>query len=192
MASGSDGPAQLGVQRLDGCIEGSLADLGIGRAIDGPKRLRDVLAILPGGKIHGMADQVNDAGLNDRLRENRIDGFSRLQRPEHHPHVDSRNGQLAEYRRDVAPQTAGPLRAVFGVAPTRFVFLHVFQRAIVEALPAPVIEDIKAAGAKSLGDVARELNAREISAPRGGQWSAAQVRLLLKRVRHQALRQNST
>jgi hypothetical protein len=22
-----------------------------------------------------MADQVNDAGLNDRLRENRIDGF---------------------------------------------------------------------------------------------------------------------
>ena len=50
-------------------IEGGLADLGIGRAIDGPKRLRDVLAILPGGKIHGMADQVNDAGLNDRLRE---------------------------------------------------------------------------------------------------------------------------
>ena len=39
------------------------------------ERLRDVLAILPGGKIHGMADQVNDAGLNDRLRENRIDGF---------------------------------------------------------------------------------------------------------------------
>src|SRR5690242_19006701 len=117
MTYGSDGPAQLGVQRFDGvrCVdnfadafgereerndkvpvaapalrdrrilfaprtlcegmEGSLADLGIGRAIDGPKRLRDVLAILPGGKIHGMADQVNDAGLNDRLRENRIDGF---------------------------------------------------------------------------------------------------------------------
>ncbi len=31
-------------------VEGGLADLGIGRAIDGPKRLRDVLAILPGGK----------------------------------------------------------------------------------------------------------------------------------------------
>ena len=56
-------------------IEGGLADLGVGRAIDGPKRLRDVLAILSSGKIHGMADQVNDAGLNDRLRENRIDGF---------------------------------------------------------------------------------------------------------------------
>ena len=56
-------------------IEGGLAYLGVGRAIDGPKRLRDVLAILPSGKIHGMADQVNDAGLNDRLRENRIDGF---------------------------------------------------------------------------------------------------------------------
>ena len=24
-----------------------------------------------------MADQVNDAGLNDRLRENRIDGFKK-------------------------------------------------------------------------------------------------------------------
>src|ERR1700722_1739563 len=93
MTSGSDGPAQLGVQRLDGVrcvdnfahafgereerndkipvaapalrdrrillaprtlcegIEGGLADLGVGRAIDGPKRLRDVLAILPSGKI---------------------------------------------------------------------------------------------------------------------------------------------
>jgi hypothetical protein len=54
---------------------------------------------------------------------------------------------------------------------------------------APVIEDIRAAGAKSLGEIARELNAREISAPRGGQWSAAQVRLLVKRLRHQPLGQ---
>jgi DNA invertase Pin-like site-specific DNA recombinase len=47
---------------------------------------------------------------------------------------------------------------------------------------APVIEDIRAAGAKSLGDFARELNSPDISAPRGGQWSAAQVRLLFKRL----------
>ena len=119
MTSGSDGPAQLGVQRLDSVrgvddfanafgkreewndqvpvaapalrdrrillaprtlcegVEGGLADLGVGRAIDRPKRLRNALAILPGGKIHGMADQVNDAGLHDRLRENRIDGFGK-------------------------------------------------------------------------------------------------------------------
>jgi DNA invertase Pin-like site-specific DNA recombinase len=50
---------------------------------------------------------------------------------------------------------------------------------------APVIEDIRAAGAKSLGDVASGLNARDISAPRGGLWSPAQVRLLFKRLRHQ-------
>ena len=49
---------------------------------------------------------------------------------------------------------------------------------------APVIEDIRAAGANSLGDIARELNARDISAPRGGQWSAAQVRLLVQRLQH--------
>src|ERR1700741_5316875 len=107
MTSGSDGPAQFGVQRLDGVccvdnfadafgereerndkvpvaapalrdrrvllaprtlcegIEGGLADLGIGRAIDGPKRLRGVLAKLPGGKIHGMADQVNDGFVEE-------------------------------------------------------------------------------------------------------------------------------
>jgi resolvase-like protein len=54
---------------------------------------------------------------------------------------------------------------------------------------APVIEDIRTAGAKSLGEIARELDAREISAARGGQWSAAQVRMLFKRLRHQPLGQ---
>src|ERR1700691_1770000 len=103
MSSGSDGPAQLGVQRLDGVrgvddfanafgkreerndqvpvaapalrdrrvlltprtllggVVNGLADFGVGRAIDGPQRLRDVVTILPVGIIHGMPDQVNDA-----------------------------------------------------------------------------------------------------------------------------------
>ena len=56
-------------------VERGLAGFGVDRAIDRTKRLRHASAILPGGKVHGMADQVNDAGLNDRLRENRIDGF---------------------------------------------------------------------------------------------------------------------
>ena len=54
-------------------LERGLAGFGIGGAIDRPQRLRDGLAILPGGKLQRMADQVNDAGLNDRLRENGID-----------------------------------------------------------------------------------------------------------------------
>ena len=41
---------------------------------------------------------------------------------------------------------------------------------------APVIEDIRTAGANSLRSIAKELNERWISAPRGGVWSAAQVR----------------
>ena len=56
-------------------LEGSLAGGGIGGAIDSAQRLRDALAILPGCKVHRMADQVNDAGLNDRLRENGINGL---------------------------------------------------------------------------------------------------------------------
>jgi hypothetical protein len=54
---------------------------------------------------------------------------------------------------------------------------------------APVVEDIRAAGPNSLGDIARELNTRDISAPWGGQWSAAQVRLLFKRLPHLSLGQ---
>src|SRR5262245_40589934 len=58
-------------------LEGSLAGGGIGCAIDRPQRLRQAFAILPGGKIHRMTDQVDDTGLNDGLRENRVDGFGK-------------------------------------------------------------------------------------------------------------------
>jgi DNA invertase Pin-like site-specific DNA recombinase len=44
---------------------------------------------------------------------------------------------------------------------------------------APVIEDLRTAGANSLRSIANELNERGISAPRGGVWSAAQVRAAL-------------
>ena len=44
---------------------------------------------------------------------------------------------------------------------------------------APVIEDIRAGGAQSLRSIAAELNGRGISAPRGGEWSAAQVRAVI-------------
>jgi DNA invertase Pin-like site-specific DNA recombinase len=47
---------------------------------------------------------------------------------------------------------------------------------------APVIDDIRATGAESFNEIAGELNARDISAPRGGQWSAAQARLLVRRL----------
>ena len=65
-------------------VEGGLASSSIGRAIDSPQRLHQALAILPGGKIHGMADQMNDAGLNDCLRENGINGLGKtLQAVDH-------------------------------------------------------------------------------------------------------------
>jgi DNA invertase Pin-like site-specific DNA recombinase len=47
---------------------------------------------------------------------------------------------------------------------------------------APVIEDIRIAGAASLRSIAKELNGRGISAPRGGIWSAAQVRAAMARI----------
>jgi DNA invertase Pin-like site-specific DNA recombinase len=46
---------------------------------------------------------------------------------------------------------------------------------------APIIREIKAAGAESLRDIADALNARGISTPRGGRWYASSVRNVLAR-----------
>jgi hypothetical protein len=46
----------------------------------------------------------------------------------------------------------------------------------------PVIKEIKRVGAKSLGAIARALNARGIPTPRGAEWHAAGVRNVLARV----------
>ncbi len=47
---------------------------------------------------------------------------------------------------------------------------------------APIIVDIRAAGIDTTSGLARELNARDIEAPRGGQWGVTQVRRLLARI----------
>jgi hypothetical protein len=45
----------------------------------------------------------------------------------------------------------------------------------------PVIREIRRAGATSLHQIADALNARGITAPRGGQWYASSVRNVLAR-----------
>lgn len=53
---------------------------------------------------------------------------------------------------------------------------------------APTIEKLGSAGATSLRSIAVELNRSGITAPRGGDWSAAQVRnVLLRAPTEQAL-----
>ena len=47
---------------------------------------------------------------------------------------------------------------------------------------APVIDDIRTAGANSLRSIANELNERGITASRGGVWSGAQVRAVMARM----------
>ena len=44
----------------------------------------------------------------------------------------------------------------------------------------PTITQIQAEGATTLRAIAAQLNAREIEAPRGGQWAAVQVQRALK------------
>ena len=47
---------------------------------------------------------------------------------------------------------------------------------------APIVGDIRAAGIDTASGLVRELNERDIEAPRGGQWGATQVRRLLGRI----------
>jgi DNA invertase Pin-like site-specific DNA recombinase len=47
---------------------------------------------------------------------------------------------------------------------------------------APIIAELRAAGVTSLRKIAEALAERGIGAPRGGEWSAAQVRQLLARI----------
>jgi DNA invertase Pin-like site-specific DNA recombinase len=46
----------------------------------------------------------------------------------------------------------------------------------------PIIEELKAAGAISLRQIAAELNAKGIKTARGGEWSAVQVQRVIERV----------
>jgi hypothetical protein len=48
---------------------------------------------------------------------------------------------------------------------------------------APVIAELRQAGAKSLNEIADGLNERGITAARGGSWSASQVARVLARIR---------
>jgi DNA invertase Pin-like site-specific DNA recombinase len=52
---------------------------------------------------------------------------------------------------------------------------------------APTIRQLQSEGANSLRAVAAGLNAGGITAARGGQWSAAQVRSVLRRIDHIAM-----
>jgi hypothetical protein len=47
---------------------------------------------------------------------------------------------------------------------------------------APVIEEVRAAGASSLRQLARGLNDRGLTTARGNAWTAAQVQRLLARI----------
>ncbi len=66
-------PPMAGVES----IERRLGRISILRPINRLQRAGEGFAVLPGGEIHRMADQMDDARLNDRLRK---DGVDRLRK----------------------------------------------------------------------------------------------------------------
>jgi Recombinase len=47
---------------------------------------------------------------------------------------------------------------------------------------AAIVADVRVSGIDTAKGIARELNARDIEAPRGGQWGATQVRRVIGRL----------
>ena len=47
---------------------------------------------------------------------------------------------------------------------------------------SPIITEIRASGATSLGKIAKALNERGIRTPRGSEWQAVQVKRVLERI----------
>jgi Recombinase len=47
---------------------------------------------------------------------------------------------------------------------------------------APIIAEIRASGATSLGRIAKSLNERGIRTPRGAEWQPVQVKRVLERI----------
>ena len=47
---------------------------------------------------------------------------------------------------------------------------------------APIVAEIRTAGASSLREIAAALNAKGVTAPRGGEWASTQVRALLAKI----------
>src|SRR5438270_2951886 len=71
---GGDHRVATGPLLLEG-VQGHLGLLPRGRRVDGPQVLGHGLAVLVAHEAQGVADHVDDAGLDYGLREDRLDGF---------------------------------------------------------------------------------------------------------------------
>src|SRR5215217_6334188 len=62
-------------------VERRLAGFGVLCAIDRPQFAGDRLAVLPGGELHGMADQMHDAGLHHGVWKDGVDRLRKARSP---------------------------------------------------------------------------------------------------------------
>ena len=113
-------PRQLGV--FAGCrVARSLSSNCARRArlrrhpprVDRPKGDGDGFAVLVTGEVHGMAQQMDNAGLNPGLRKGCRDSLRGALQPVHDGHQDVQDTLVAQVAQHFGPE----LRALIGLEP---------------------------------------------------------------------------
>jgi len=99
------------------CLQRLQSGHGVTGPIDGLERLGDVFTIPAGCEVHGMADQMDDAGLDDRLGNDGVDRLGKAFQA-----IDDGNEDVlgAEDARSSRARVTASRRFVFTRSPGRF------------------------------------------------------------------------
>ena len=84
--------------------KGGRGGLGAGRRVDRLQILRDCFALLPGRELHRVADQVDDAGLDDGIRKHGRDRLRKALEAIDNGDQDVRRAAAADLRHHAHPE----------------------------------------------------------------------------------------
>src|SRR5215204_5236604 len=93
-------PPRAGVEG----VERRLAGFGVLGAIDRPQFAGDRLAILLGSELHGMADQMHDAGLHHGVWKDGVDRLRKALQPVDHSNENIADAAVLEFVHDTQPE----------------------------------------------------------------------------------------
>lgn len=103
-------PGQVVILEL---CQGQFCRLGINGRVDSLEGGRDSFAVFVAGEVHGMAQQVDDAGLDPGLRKGGLDGLRKAFQPVHDGDEDVLDAPIAQVAENLGPE----LRALIGLEP---------------------------------------------------------------------------
>ena len=93
--------------------QSQFCSIGIHRRVDRLESSRDCFAVFVAGEIHGMAQQMDDTGLNPRLGKGSLDGLREALQPIHDGDEDVLDAPVAQVAENLGPE----LCALIGLKP---------------------------------------------------------------------------